>query len=64
MIFHYVRYDEPGANGRLARAVCGQLVNPKREHAAEPSCPRCAQWLREYEAMRIADDETEVNHAS
>jgi hypothetical protein len=50
---HWVRYDQPGANGRLAMAVCGQQVNPKREHAAEPTCPTCAAWLRAFAALEF-----------
>lgn len=50
-LLHYVRYDQPGANGRLAQAVCGRQVDPRREHAAEPTCPQCAEWLRAYEAL-------------
>lgn len=57
-ILHYVRYDAPGADGRYARAVCGQGVNPKKEHAAEPTCPACIEWLREFEALDI--DETPI----
>jgi len=54
---HYVRIDEPGWNGRLARAVCGLLVNPQREHAAEPDCARCQAWVRRFEAMNLGQDD-------
>ena len=57
-VYHYVRWDQPGAHGRLAMAVCGRFVNPKREHAAEPTCPACRTWLREFEALNLGQEAT------
>lgn len=57
MIFHYVRIDEPGWNGRIARAACGRIVNPHKEHAANPDCPKCQAWLRRFEAMNLGQDD-------
>lgn len=56
MIFHYVPIEAFNANGRLARAACGRLVNPKKEHAAEPDCERCREWIRKFEAMNVGQD--------
>jgi hypothetical protein len=61
--FHYVRYDEPNAKTRLARAVCGQLVNPQREHSVTPDCEQCQAWLQWYDALNLGqDDPPTVSH--
>jgi len=50
-ILHFVRWDAPGR--RLARALCGELVDPRRDHAREPTCPDCLRLLAEYEALEF-----------
>jgi len=48
---HFVNYDQPGQ--RLARALCGKLVDPRTEHSPEPSCATCQQQRAAYEAMEV-----------
>jgi hypothetical protein len=60
IVTHHVRYDEPGADGRIARAVCGKLVNPKREHSNQPTCQNCQTWLRLYEEMDFGQNDPAV----
>lgn len=57
-LLHYVPFDQPGANSRLCRAACGRLIDPRREHAAEPTCERCRAWLQRYEALNPGAPET------
>ena len=45
---HFVFYDTPGASGRTARAACGLLVDPRRDHRNDPSCPTCRQRVEDY----------------
>jgi hypothetical protein len=60
MMHHYVRFDAPGVNSRIARSVCGRIVNPKLEHAANPECEKCQQWLREFDALKFGQDDAPV----
>lgn len=46
---HYVPFDAPGKY--LARAHCGKLVRPHRDHSINPTCPRCAAVQRAIEAI-------------
>jgi predicted RNA-binding Zn-ribbon protein involved in translation (DUF1610 family) len=34
------------ARGTVQMAACGAFIH-EREHATEPSCPRCAAWLQQ-----------------
>ena len=52
---HFVRWDEPSAKQRLARSVCGVLVNPQTETSPKPTCPDCAKWVREFDALEVGD---------
>lgn len=53
MTTHFVLTDGPG---RVVQAVCGRFVNPEREHAIAPTCPRCAEVVAERNA-EAEDDE-------
>lgn len=60
MTSHYVSPDQPGAYGRLSRAVCGKAVNPQIEHSGHPTCPTCARIVAEDDAIAakiLAEDE-------
>lgn len=59
MLTHYYRHDAPDAAHKHVRAVCGQMIDRRREFGAEPSCPTCAQWVREFEAMDLGETMSE-----
>jgi len=46
---HWINYDEPRIGRYQQRALCGALVN-RTAHANAPTCPDCAEVLREDEA--------------
>ena len=46
---HFVPYDAPGK--RIAMALCGKHVDPRRDHDKEPTCDGCKTRHAELEAM-------------
>lgn len=52
---HFVPYDAP-AIGRHARAFCGELVDPKRQHSAAPECRDCARASTAPPLFSMAED--------
>lgn len=54
-LMHFVRWDDPRAKQRLARAVCGVLVNPRTETSVTPTCRDCVKWVREFDASEVGD---------
>ena len=50
---HFVRYDAPDVDARLARAVCGQLVGREDQEPQMPTCPNCLAWLRAYQTLDL-----------
>jgi hypothetical protein len=48
---HYTSSERlPDRRGNV-RAVCGLLVNERNgETALEPTCPTCAQWVKDWES--------------
>ena len=55
MTTHYLRYDDSGWTSRYARSVCGRLIEPAKDFSNTPSCPKCAAWVRGYEAITDED---------
>lgn len=49
---HYCDWDAPGK--RTVQAICGEQIR-RRDHANDPTCPRCQQGL----AARAAIDAKE-----
>jgi hypothetical protein len=48
---HYVRHGTPG--GRLKEAVCGRLIDDRRDSSVEPTCPQCKTWIAEFESLEV-----------
>ena len=44
---HYVPVDSPTRQHRRQMALCGKVVDPRYEHAAEPTCPECKRIAEE-----------------
>jgi hypothetical protein len=50
-VTHFVDYDAPGL--RLARALCGTLVDRRTDHALTPTCPACAAEKQRLDTLEV-----------
>lgn len=60
-ITHHVLFDQPGK--RLARAICGRLVDRNTDHETVPSCEDCQRLLADRDAFDLNTIDPNDNEA-
>lgn len=53
---HYVPFDSPGWNARVAQTVCGKFIDPRSsEFSASPTCDTCRAWVHQDDGKTAED---------